>query len=206
MKCRVEWCDQEAKRVPECPNHRKNMLRALARGRVFDPLPYHLPTHEECNNGDGTASVPLWNRYNQKVGETLIDIEDLERVLAVGRWHITVRSYAGAKHHGKQITMHRFIMNTPKGMDTDHINRNGFDNRKSNLRIVTHRENQANLSVRKGSNYRGVSFDRRSKQNPWIAEVTYMGKHHWIGKFATEEAAGEAAREWRLANMNGATD
>ncbi len=47
---------------------------------------------------------------------------------------------------GKIIQMHRLIMDTAKGMVVDHINRDGVDDRRSNLRVTTVRENTRTAS------------------------------------------------------------
>jgi len=52
--------------------------------------------------------------------------------------------YACTKIEGKKVYMHRFIMGGPKGLIVDHINRQTLDNRRENLRIVTHSENMKN--------------------------------------------------------------
>jgi len=70
-------------------------------------------------------------------------------------------SYALAKTCGsnktrKTISMHRLIMNTPANLVVDHINHNGLDNRKENLRNITRSENQKNL--RPGSQPRHLNF------------------------------------------------
>lgn len=90
--------------------------------------------------------IPLFAKRGIK-DWALIDDEDAERVLS-RRWHRTIGCstyYAASvdlsgKYPGS-LALHRFIMNAPKGMDVDHINGNGLDNRKANLEIVTHAEN-----------------------------------------------------------------
>lgn len=71
----------------------------------------------------------------------------------------------------------------------DHINNNPLDNRKSNLRIVTARQNSMNCKSRKGSSkYIGVSFDKKSKK--WKAQIRPNGKQIYLGRFDDEiEAA-----------------
>jgi hypothetical protein len=62
--------------------------------------------------------------------------------------------------NGKQVYMHRFILNAPKGLDVDHINRNPLDNRKCNLRIATRRQNNFNRRATPISGYAGVYFKK----------------------------------------------
>ena len=83
---------------------------------------------------------------------TLIDDENFEELSKVS-WCITKtgedRWYAINKSHGINTYMHRFLMKTPKGMDTDHINGDSLDNRKENLRICTRSENLYNSRIPK---------------------------------------------------------
>ncbi len=69
------------------------------------------------------------------------------------------------------IFMHRMIMSTPQGMDTDHINADALDNRKCNLRICTHSENMQNSRSFYGSSkFKGVYWDKTGKK--WRPQIT----------------------------------
>jgi hypothetical protein len=87
----------------------------------------------------------------------LLDDDDYDRVVAEGKWSIHkasgrevfyVRRHAPTDENGKQktIPLHRFIMDAPKGKVVDHINGDGRDNRKENLRICTRAENRRNCN------------------------------------------------------------
>jgi len=84
-------------------------------------------------------------------------------------------------------------MNVPKGMVTDHINHNGLDNRKSNLRVCTDAENGRNKQRQKGgtSIYKGVCWHKAKKK--WVAQIKFEGKNMHIGYF-TDDKEKEAAR------------
>ena len=74
----------------------------------------------------------------------LVDNEDYERLNGI-KWYYSngyaVHSlYKNGKFSGR-LWMHRLIMNTPTGMEVDHKNGNGIDNRKSNLRNCNHFQN-----------------------------------------------------------------
>jgi hypothetical protein len=93
----------------------------------------------------------------------------------------------------KKVTMHRFIMNTPKGMHTDHINGNGLDNRRSNLRICTASQNRHNVGIinTNTSGFKGVDYYPHTK-SPWRAQIRANGKNLYLGVYATKELAYEA--------------
>jgi hypothetical protein len=88
----------------------------------------------------------------------------------------------------KKEKMHRIIMNPPVGMEVDHINGNGLDNRRENLRIVTSHQNHQNRHVQKTSQYVGVHWHKSHKK--WATEIQYKGKIKWLGDYHNEiEAA-----------------
>lgn len=91
------------------------------------------------------------------------------------------REYRNGK--GKTLYMHRVILNTPEGMDTDHINRDKLDNRRANLRICTHSQNEANTDLRRNntSGFKGVSFHRQTKK--WEAKIMCNRQKVHLGLF-----------------------
>lgn len=90
----------------------------------------------------------------------------------------------------KHIKMHRMIMNTPKGLETDHINGDPLDNRRSNLRICTHAENIRNRKKNKNSLFKGVYFDAHNKK--WIVQIGHGLTHEHLGRFDDPVVAAKA--------------
>ena len=93
---------------------------------------------------------------------------------------------------GKQKTksLHQLIMNTPKGMDTDHIDGDPLNNRRKNLRKCTRSENMRNRGKTKSntSGFVGVY----AVGNRWQAMINYEGKNKYLGTFDTRSEAGRA--------------
>ncbi len=71
----------------------------------------------------------------------------------------------GKRDSRRTIVMHRFILNTPEGLDTDHIDNDGLNNQRSNLRAVDRTQNNYNTGLRcnNTSGYRGISWSKRVK-------------------------------------------
>ena len=124
----------------------------------------------------------------------LVDDEDYEN-LQQFNWslHVTAGSdYAKHIIKGTNLTelMHRRIMNAIKGQEIDHINGNGLDNRKSNLRIVTHQQNLMNQKKTRGiSQFKGVTWDKSRKK--WMARIKLNRKTINLGRFETEKEASD---------------
>ena len=89
------------------------------------------------------------------------------------------------------ISMHRAILSPLPDEETDHINGNGLDNRRSNLRLANRAQNSFNRKLNKNnkSGFKGV---RRSPSGRWRAEVRFKGKTLHLGHFNTVERAAQA--------------
>lgn len=92
----------------------------------------------------------------------------------------------------KMIYMHRQIAETPDGMETDHINGNKLDNRKSNLRICLHSQNGKNLKLSKANKTGFKGVDLHSQNKNFRAQIMCDGKLVHLGCFKTAEEAGAA--------------
>ncbi len=133
----------------------------------------------------------------------IVDPEDFER-LNNHKWHVNrgANTYYACRFSriGKKrvsIKMHRQIINPPDHLFVDHINRNGLDNRKANLRPATRSQNSLNKSSIKtkpsSSKYRGVSWSKSQKK--WHAQIGLNGKYKFIGYFDDEIQAAKAYDE-----------
>lgn len=127
----------------------------------------------------------------------LIDDEDW-LVVSSKKWHANFnrkRFYAATTLKGKTIYMHQCILWCPNGMTVDHINGNGLDNRRSNLRIATNAQNARNqgLSKNNKSGYKGVILKKETGR--WRARIRVDFKIIHLGYFSTSEEAAEAYNE-----------
>lgn len=92
---------------------------------------------------------------------------------------------------GFGVLMHRLILNPDKGVEVDHINHNTLDNRRSNLRLVTSRQNHWNRPKRentKGSRFKGVHPMRKK----FRAIIRVNNKNLILGLFENEKDAANA--------------
>jgi hypothetical protein len=131
---------------------------------------------------DGSLAVKI-GRW-----ETIIDPEDLPKMS--GRsWSSFRRAntrYCWSFKPDK-VRLHALIIGDKPGLTIDHINRNGLDNRKCNLRHVTQSDNIRNQAPRSSSGFKGVYRFRKG----WEAQITVNGRLRHLGLFATApEAAG----------------
>jgi hypothetical protein len=148
--------------------------------------------------------VPLNSgRYHEHAGLVAkIDDEDAERVFS-RKWRV----FLGNKGHlyaasGRAELMHRFILDAPRGMQVDHINGDGLDNRRANIRLATISQNLANQPSRlvwskraTTSRYKGVTLFSRPRSKPWRATISVNRKQVSLGYFLFEEEAAKAYDE-----------
>ncbi len=132
----------------------------------------------------------------------IIDLDDFER-LNKHKWY-AVRGkntfYAARTIRvGKKrisIKMHREVIHPPDHLFVDHINRNGLDNRKVNLRPATHVQNSWNTRKSRRpaySKYRGITF--RKGPQKWAAMIRVAGNKIFLGSFEDELEAAKAYDE-----------
>lgn len=126
----------------------------------------------------------------------MVDNEDFDRVKDIN-WSLKNSGYYGKTYASNTLYggIHNFIMRTPKGMCTDHINGDTLDNRKSNLRVCTTQQNNMNQRIQcrknKTSKYKGVSLCKVTYKS-WIAQVYINRKRIYLGRFKSEEEAALA--------------
>ena len=117
----------------------------------------------------------------------LIDKEDYDKIQHFN-CTITGSGYVNITLDGhKNTLLHRHLMNqTDPNVFIDHVNNNGYDNRKGNLRLSNHQRNGENVQKKTNtsSKYIGVSFVKA--KNKWVAAVA----HKTVGHFIDEETAG----------------
>lgn len=146
----------------------------------------------------------LRRRYSRELITTTIDAKDLAIASSIaGAWCV---SHQGRTHcyviarikRGKFLRLHRLLMDAPDGMEVDHINHDCLDNRRANLRVVTHQENILNRrgpAINGTSGIRGVT--RRSDGKKWVAQVARMGRCIYLGSFFTKGQAAKAVEHYR---------
>ena len=131
----------------------------------------------------------------------LIDDEDFELVNKynwIAHWDRRTKSFYATTRIGKQegcrkfLRMHRLIMNAKKGQQVDHIHHLTLDNRKSQLRLCSHGQNQHNRSIQLNntSGFKGVSYD--ATKHKWRAFIGVNGKNRHLGYFIALEMAHTA--------------
>ena len=113
--------------------------------------------------------IRLWlNKDELSDKVTIVDDEDYDKVMSAiserAKWYYRCMNESSFNEYAvngdRRISVHRVVMDAPKGMDVDHINGNGLDNRKENLRICTRSQNSMNRKPRfdNPTGYKGVQY------------------------------------------------
>jgi hypothetical protein len=151
------------------------------------------------------AEIILYDVNQEEICRTIIDIEDVD-ILKKYKWYLKdknnsekpqyARTNIRIKGKPRSIDLHRILMkaygHNIKNKLIDHIDRNTLDNKKCNLRIVTHEENSINKGIQKNntSGVTGVTFN--STSGKWEAQIKLKYKNNHLGAFDKFEDAVEA--------------
>lgn len=136
------------------------------------------------------CSIPL-----DKGKVAIVDQDDYQ-MLSGYRWYAVPMGrnwYAMTSTSGSHVLMHRMLLGlTDPAQTTDHANGDGLDNRRSNLRTCSHRENMWNcrMPVSNSSGFKGVHLHRLTGR--WRAQIRNDGSSRSLGLFDSPEAAARA--------------
>lgn len=149
-------------------------------------------------------------KINSKVHgelEILVDDEDYEYINQ-WKWHAYKNPSSNIIYARRNVNknrknpknqsfyLHRQLLKLTSLKDiVDHVDHNGLNNQKYNLRIGTHKDNMQNINSHKDSSskYIGVFWDK--SRNKWAAGFSLNGVPKRIGRFNSEEDAAKARDE-----------
>ena len=124
----------------------------------------------------------------------MIDASDVHLVSGFNWFALVLKNtvYAmskGEKPERRNILMHRIIMRTPSDMVTDHIDSDGLNNRRVNLRLATRAQNNRNKRIqsRNTSGFKGVTWHK--DRGKWRADIMLNGGAKFLGHFNDPELA-----------------
>ena len=191
MNCDICGISDSVKKIKKikgmslCPKH----ITQWYRYHKFSDITIY-DKNDFISKGD-ICEIVIRNKNCEEIGRAIIDKEDYD-ICSKYKWHIKNgknTKYAMAHINDKKVFLHRFILGYSGNMDIDHINRNGLDNRKCNLRIVSYSTNLSNQS----ENRKGI---RKTKSGKYQARITINYKTYYIGVYESYNLALESRNEF----------
>lgn len=188
VKCLVCCCGRETYENTEyCTAHNAQIKRTgTLKHHRKDPNRYFI-------YGD-IVKIEIYDKYhNPRTDMVIVDKSDFNKIEGMRIVYQETKTSRRIKAYpeqgvSKSVPIARLIMDAPDGMLVDHKDENIFNNRRSNLRICTKSQNNAN---RKGT--AGVWYHKKNRN--WCAEIQINKIKTRLGSFATKELALEARRK-----------
>lgn len=129
----------------------------------------------------------------------MVDDEDFEKLNEI-KWNLLsvngTNQYAVTYKNNRPLLMHRIMLDFPKGKEIDHINGNGLDNRRKNLRVCTHSENLKNKRMRKDNTSGHIGVWWSYEKGKWRSGIRVNGEFKHLGLFKNKL---KAAMVYKLA-------
>jgi len=197
-RCKVDGCEKKVVAYGYCMRHDAQIR---IHGKIFgNPLRTIRDPNEIEVTGD-TAKMKLYNRQSYEVAETVFDASDVPKI-AGKKWHCDALNYVVMDEYNprRKIPFARELMQCgDKRLHVDHIDGDSLNNRKSNLRICTAKNNHRNKhkSHIGESKYKGVSLTGNAK-NPYRAKIRINSKGLHLGVFNDELVAAKAYNDAAL--------
>lgn len=189
--CIVEGCNEKHFSKGYCKNHYYINKR-------FGFIPNRNREDElEIKHHASYAEVTLYDINYMPRAYTQISLEDVEKVKHY-KWRLGSNGYVCGWVNEKTVSLHRFLLDAPKGKVVHHKNHIITDNRKNNLLICTQLENsfdKIDIEQYNSSGYVGVFYNRKNTIHPWVAflseKIMRQIKNNGgcIGSFKTYEEA-----------------
>lgn len=149
------------------------------------------------------GEIILYSNDQKEVGRTFIDTEDIEKCKNL-KWYLKIskNNKPYAQHRVGRIHLSHFVLGINKKqldkqkMEVDHIDGDSLNNRKSNLRIVTHKKNMQNQTKNPSNNSSGRIGVVWNKLNEnWMAQIKINQKHIHLGCFENFDDAVTARED-----------
>ena len=131
------------------------------------------------------VEVVLENLKQQNEVVALVDYDDLPKLIPY-KWRLSKQGYAINRVVGY---MHRYILNSPKGSEVDHIFHNPLDNRKSKIRVCTSSQNSMNKTHQRNSKTKVRGVYKCKSTGRYACEIKVNKKRIWLGRYDTLEEA-----------------
>lgn len=163
------------------------------------------------NESENVAKIEL-QRMRKESLWVIVDAEDLRRILDfpytwfssyrpdINDYYACASRYNGKNENGKftskPVLLHQFIMCANSDQRVDHINGNGLDDRKENLRVTNdfyNTKNRKGKNKNNSSGYRNISWDGYK----WVVQLQVNGKNTALARFPHEQLE-EAAKFAKL--------
>ena len=158
---------------------------------------FKYPNTYTHNSELNTCSIHCYNYKGEETGTVLIDDSDFNLVSSY-QWHIE-KSHSSVKYaqailpNKKTLRLHNLLL--PESEQVDHINRDGLDNRRSNLRACNNAQNNRNKipTTNPRSGHVGIRFNERA--GSYYVRIMVNKKEISLGHYADLESAIAARKE-----------
>jgi hypothetical protein len=139
-----------------------------------------------------TKLIPLSKTGKKNAGKyfAVVDDGDVDRSdqHSWTCWFSKGKEYAASKIDGRIVLLHRFLLNAPAHLRVDHIDGNGLNCTRQNMRFATQSQNSKNRKKKGAASYKGIY----PYGNKWGAQICSNYHHIYLGLFATPEDAAHA--------------